>query len=526
MALFIKYTTKYYYTQSQGLIIQSDNDPGNSMLSAQLLSNNIPNKLINDINKYFTLQDGPNPNLKSIYYEASKKNYLKITNPFKTYNSGLSFTFWFKAGSNPTWARFFDFGNGAAQDNIICYINSNQIGFSVYKRSTNSINQFNVIPNVLDNKWHHIVWTLNTDKTWIIYLDNSVFKTYTDKNYPDSITRNINYIAQSNWADPNFTGNITDFRIYNSTINKNEIEQIYYEGLGQSQFNVSGSKKEFKKNDLLYSYIFTNLYDNKNNYNDCKNCSFEFDKIDMNLPIVNGPEGCKDECSNNNKCTSYSYDSNKKKCFNYLNYFPDNIYNDVKDVNSGYKLSFPYDYTQLNDNQKNNIKKIIANEFLNYKFTPNKKIDYTKCNTITENANQTTFNNEPECIFNLMRENNISNNIDFTFDYKNDPKFQNSINDNEMVNYYNKFKRNLFNVNEKTVLAPISNIGIHAPVDTESKIDPSITANEISDSIKSNTKPKDTFSNQYIENYNKNYKIIIIILLLIILGFFIYKLNN
>ena len=104
----------------------------------------------------------------------------------------------------------------------------------------------------------------------------------------------------------------------------------------------------------------------------------------------------------------------------------------------------------------------------------------------------------------------------------------NPIGDNEIINYYNKFKKNLFNVNEKTILAPISNIGIHSPVDTETIIQPIISANEISDSIKSITQPTDTFSNQYLEDYNhtKNYKILMIILLFIILGFFIYKLNK
>lgn len=533
MALFIKYTARVSNFTVNGTYLY-DEDYLTANYNGFIQSDNIPNRKINnlsDYQKYVIIQNGPSDRLRSLYFSASLKNYIKIRNPFETFNSGLSFTFWFKAGSNPTWARLFDFGNGPKKDNIICFINSNKIGFSVYKGDNNSNSQFNVISNVLNNQWYHITWTLNINKTWNIYLNNQLYATYTNRNYPNSITRNLNYIAKSNWNDPYFTGNITDFRIYNNTIGKNTIEQIYYEGLGRNQFNVSNSKKQFKKNDLLYSYIFTDLNNNnQDSYKDCKNCSFEFiDNPSMINPSVNGPEGCKDTCSKNNKCTSYSYDNNNKQCFNYNNVFPDNIYTDVKGVQSGYKLNFPFDYTKLNDIQKNNVKKIIANEFLNYKFTPNKNINYKNCNSIRENANSTTFNNDPKCIFNLMRKNKISNNIDFQFDYRNNPKFVNSINDKNMINYYDKFKKNLFNVNERNILAPISNIGIHSPVDMENTNEPQITASDVSESIKSNIRPiTDTFSNQYVKDYNnnKNYKILMIILLFIILGFFIYKLNK
>jgi hypothetical protein len=529
LILFIKYTTKYLLW-SDNLIIENDNGRTSFDQRAELLTYN--NKRITDVNKYLTIQNGPNPRLKSTYFDASNKIYLKIKDKFQTYNFGVSYTFWFKAVSNPTWTRFFDFGNGPNQDNIICYINSDYIGFGVWKNSNKSWSLFNVIPNVLDNKWHHIGWTLNSNKTWNIYLDGKLFNSYTNQNYPDPVDRSINYIGWSNWSNDSFyTGCITDFRIYNGVLSDTGVENIYYEGLGTSYFNISDSEKEFQKNDLLYSYIFTDLFDtNKNGYNECTNCSFGFDPTSnssVDFPTVNGPDGCKDKCTANNKCTSYSFDKNKSKCFNYLNDFPYNIYNDVKNVDSAYKLNFPYDYTKLNDIQKKQVKKVISNEYLNYKFTPNKEIDYSYCNTITENDNKTTFNNNPECIYNLMKENNIYNNIESTFDYKLDAK--SSIPDNDMNNYFRKFAKNLYNINERTVLAPRSNVGIHAPVDTESRIEPTITASDISQSIQDTTKPIiDTYSNQYLENnnQNKNYKILLIILLFIILGFFIYKLNK
>ena len=279
MALFVKYTTQISNYTVDGTYLYNDVGVFGSFNSL-ILSNNI-STINNESNykKYVIIQDGPNPNLKSLYFEASKKNYVKFIKPFQTYNGGLSFTFWFKAGSNPDYARFFDFGNGINQDNIICYINSNQIAFSVHKKSNNTTTSYNVIPNVLDNKWHHIGWTLNTDKTWIIYLDGVLYKTYTNQNYPDYTSRNSSYIAKSNWSNhPYFTGNITDFRIYNSIIDASLIQQIYYEGLGSNQFNISNSDPKFNRGDLLYSYIFTDLSDKNSGYNDCKNCSFDFDR--------------------------------------------------------------------------------------------------------------------------------------------------------------------------------------------------------------------------------------------------------
>lgn len=78
----------------------------------------------------------------------------------------LSFSFWFRSTtSTTTWGRIFDFGNNAASNNIIAYINSNNLGFSVYGGDNGNINtdsQFdNIYSSVNDNVWRHCVWVLD-----------------------------------------------------------------------------------------------------------------------------------------------------------------------------------------------------------------------------------------------------------------------------------------------------------------------------------------------------------------------------
>lgn len=163
----------------------------------------------------------------SLYLYSSSSQYVKITDTFTSGTTGLSFSFWFKSNSTATWGRIFDFGNGQANNNIIAFINNNNLGFSVYNGSTSSqIN--NVIPSINNNTWQHIVWTLDSNNGWKIYLNGNLYSSLSNMNYPNSIQRTLNYIGKSNWsADPYFNGLIDDFRYYNRVLTSNDVSDIY-----------------------------------------------------------------------------------------------------------------------------------------------------------------------------------------------------------------------------------------------------------------------------------------------------------
>jgi hypothetical protein len=184
-----------------------------------------------------TLVNNPTPNyssingsnIKSIYFQSSKSQYAQIDS-YMSPSNGMSFSFWFKCSSNNTWARIFDFGNGAGSNNIIVFLNNNNLGLSVYRDDKNAPTQYyNIINNCNDNIWRHVIWTLNTNGDWNIYLNFSYIKTISGAFYPKQVLRKYNYIAKSLWGnDPFYTGEIADFRIYDGVIDNIEISNIYF----------------------------------------------------------------------------------------------------------------------------------------------------------------------------------------------------------------------------------------------------------------------------------------------------------
>jgi len=139
--------------------------------------------------------------------------------------NALSFSFWFRSNASLNWGRIFDFGNNAASDNIIAFIHTNNLGFSVYNSNVSG-NVMDVVTGVNDNVWRHVVWVL-IPGTWKIYVNGSLHSTKTSVKYPENIPRTINYIGKSNWGDPGYTGNIDDFRIYKEALTQEKVSILY-----------------------------------------------------------------------------------------------------------------------------------------------------------------------------------------------------------------------------------------------------------------------------------------------------------
>ena len=118
---------------------------------------------------------GPTDTLKSVSFHSNARQYINI-NPYKSANNGMSFACWFKSDPiNQTWSRIFDFGNGPGQNNIIMFINNGSIGLSVY--ASQVYQPYNIIPNVNNNQWYHVIWTLSNPSGWNIYVNGVLSKT-------------------------------------------------------------------------------------------------------------------------------------------------------------------------------------------------------------------------------------------------------------------------------------------------------------------------------------------------------------
>lgn len=152
--------------------------------------------------------------------------------------SGLSFAFWFRSNQNGTWARIFDFGNGPSSDNILIGILYNHLIFSIYKGTAPSQPDF-INYNINDNQWYHAVVTLacsnittatNTCTAYINGGGTLNTNQFSDSTYyyPNVINRTNNYLGLSNWSvDPQFFGNIDEFRIYSTVLTPSQVLQLY-----------------------------------------------------------------------------------------------------------------------------------------------------------------------------------------------------------------------------------------------------------------------------------------------------------
>jgi len=172
---------------------------------------------------------GVTSNTTSVLFDSTKQQYISIPN-FTTGNNGLTFTFWFKSINNSGYGTsIFDFSNGAGNNNIFVIFDNGSLRFSIYGNSgVGGTSLDNVVPNVNNNTWIHIAWTLlrSPSNTWKIYV-NGILKITESKNYPNSVQRTQNYLARNSWPYPYFSGNIADFRFYNSALTDTQILYIY-----------------------------------------------------------------------------------------------------------------------------------------------------------------------------------------------------------------------------------------------------------------------------------------------------------
>ena len=390
--------------------------------------------------------DGPKKGLKAIAFKASAQQYMTVA-PFYTTSNGLSFGFWFKAESSTgTWSRIVDFGNGAGQDNIFICINNGNLCLGVLQ-STNSYRNDNVISNVNDNTWRHIVWTLDPSKGWNIYLNGVLKQTYADGFYPKTMMRNYQYIGKSNWAaDPYYQGLIADFRVYNTEISQTEINNIF-----NMSFDTGANKNDMIDDpplvtgvSQLYNDIFCDLNKENNDFIECVNCNFGEEIITYKTTTENSQEKCRSVCSKEPICTSYSYDFSKKKdnCSQYIT-FPNERRKGVQNINSGYNVNkFNYKFSDLNESQKKNVSLKCSDQYLNNMFLPSKNVDLLNCINIDNDniGNFTKIDADPKCIYNLYKSNGLNPGSENRLNYITDPILKISQGDPEIDNYYTTYK--------------------------------------------------------------------------------------
>ena len=205
------------------------------------------------LNKYGAINSSTflNKNGKSSILSASDPlNALRFsgTSDYATLSSGVYFNgnFTIECWVYPTlytrWSRVIDFGNGAANNNVLFSIANGDSQRPAVHVSGLQFQALNPIPL---NQWTHIAVTLN-GTSGTIYV-NGVASSTGYLPVPANVVRNNNYIGRSNWgtgdADPSAI--YDDLRIWNVARSASEIQSKMYTELNGDE---SGLQIYFKFN--------------------------------------------------------------------------------------------------------------------------------------------------------------------------------------------------------------------------------------------------------------------------------------
>jgi hypothetical protein len=162
--------------------------------------------------------------LQSLKYEGANGGYVALPAGFSDFTTnGMSVSLWVyptTEGGSASWARFIDFANGPANDNILFARTGggNQVTLEVYLAGTSGGKVTTDDGSFILNQWQHWAATMDTGGNVIIYKNGQPV-TAGATGVPNIVKRNNCYLGLSNWTgDGHYAGEMDDVRIYNRVL--------------------------------------------------------------------------------------------------------------------------------------------------------------------------------------------------------------------------------------------------------------------------------------------------------------------
>ena len=145
-------------------------------------------------------------------------------------SQGFSICTWFVYDQVDSWARIFDFGDGAYVNNIFLAREgtSSTLVLAFYQDVESSFTMISPLPIAL-GVWRHFC-IVNQGYSWVMY-DNgaqtaSYWASWSTTILPTVLTSN--YIGRSNWnGDAMLRGRVADFRIYSQALSPQQVFAIF-----------------------------------------------------------------------------------------------------------------------------------------------------------------------------------------------------------------------------------------------------------------------------------------------------------
>ena len=182
--------------------------------------NSTPATLVGDV----TLTTGPNA-LNFTATGGAEEGYAQVT-PGVYFNHSWTAEGWVNVTSVTNWARFFDFGNGALDDNVIIAVSKETTGYPALAIYPNA----NLISNTLLplNQWVHLSATYNyTSQTGTLYMNGTQVAQASMTPKLQNNNQVLCYIGKSNWPDANLEGAVGELAIYPFAMSGTEVLAQY-----------------------------------------------------------------------------------------------------------------------------------------------------------------------------------------------------------------------------------------------------------------------------------------------------------
>ena len=158
--------------------------------------------------------------------------YMNVSSGVYFYGGDFTVTAWVRIKTHVNWARLIDFGNGEANDNVfvyLSYVDTDKPGFKVFQGNTSLDFGVDVASNIslILGKWQHLAITLS-GTMGSIYIDGQLTRESYEGQFlrPNNVVRKINYLGKSNFKDLETNADFDSVRIYNRSLNENEIRTV------------------------------------------------------------------------------------------------------------------------------------------------------------------------------------------------------------------------------------------------------------------------------------------------------------
>jgi len=159
-------------------------------------------------------------------------NITSIIDPFRYLrNDGISFSFWIKSSDTVNAIELLRYNdeNSSNYINIDKKTNGSGLNFEIKTELMDNKIIYTTSKTYLDDKWHNIIWTINNNGYFSIFIDNEVIiknKRSHKIDINDDIPRSISLINKK--IGNNFqNGKIKDFRVYNGSLSSELRTKIY-----------------------------------------------------------------------------------------------------------------------------------------------------------------------------------------------------------------------------------------------------------------------------------------------------------